>query len=352
VSCTIVRCLLVAGALVTGGCASRVFQLSPVPRAGDGTAPVKAQVRQIAWAAQAEDGDLFSGAQATVEIDLYNADPARTFVVGPPRLVGRQALGGPEITFQRVAADEAEPAPGGGLVAATASHAFTLKPHESRTVWAAFTAPDADRLRGTVHLSVVVPVDGQAALEIAIADPVPGGPRWRQDRPVAGGYTTGGLSFLWGTETTTVMEPIGLSYRMSHERWVIGIDARYAYLYQESLAGGPPSMGFSLLAQLSWQPWHGRIAPYMEAGSYTGREFPPSAYAQAGARLIELPRVGAGILIVSGPRLGGSGALPFDRPLSPQHRGALRVGYTRWFNTGERGGTGGLQLSFETGFGP
>jgi hypothetical protein len=331
----IVAVVVAAVALGTFGCAGTLYELQPVPRAGDGTPAVKAQVRRLSWAGQPESGGLAEGAQLGVEVDLYVADATRVFVVGPVRAEARPALGGPAVVL--APAEGETPGP------------MTLQPREGRTVWVTFDVPDADPPRGPQRLVVIVPVQGQPNLELAIADPVPGGPRWSAGR-VVGAYFFSGLAFA-GSPRLSVMEPLGFAARLARGRWVLGLGASYTFLYQEALAGGPPAHGVSLHAQVTWQPWTWRFAPYVEVGTFTGYQDPPPAYSMS-ARTLELPRVSAGVLLSLGKRLGETGALPFEHVLSPQRELGLRLGYTRWFNTGERGGSGGVELSVERGFGP
>jgi hypothetical protein len=331
----VVVVVVVVIALGALGCAESIYELQPVPRAGDGTPPVKAQVRRVSWLGQPESGGLGEGAQLGVEVDLYVADATRVFVVDPVRVEARPALGGPALVL--TSAGDATPGP------------MTLQPHEARTIWATFDLPDIDPPRGPQRLVVIVPVQGQPSLELAVADPVAGGPRWPAGR-VAGAYFFSALAFA-GSPRLSVMEPLGFAARLARERWVLGLGASYTFLYQEALAGGPPAHGVSLHAQVTWQPWTSRFAPYVEVGTFTGIQAPPPAYSMS-ARTLELPRVSAGVLLSLGKRLGEAGPLPFEHVLSPQRELGLRLGYTRWFNTGEHGGSGGLELSVERGFGP
>ena len=62
---------LVVGTLMAIGCAGPIYELQPVPRAGDGTPPVKAQVRRVSWLAQPESGGLAEGAQVQGQIGIH-----------------------------------------------------------------------------------------------------------------------------------------------------------------------------------------------------------------------------------------------------------------------------------------
>src|SRR5437870_2671846 len=78
------------------------------------------------------------------------------------------------------------------------------------------------------RLVLTVPADGLAPLEVAVADPAPGGPRWPAGR-VLGGYFCSGLSFA-GSPRLSALEPIGFAARVSRERWVLGLGASYTFL--------------------------------------------------------------------------------------------------------------------------
>jgi hypothetical protein len=335
---------LAASLLLASACAGRQYDLVPVPRAGDGAPPVKAQVRHIRWGAQPEGGSLDPGASVAVEVDLYNADRARPAVVGMPSLVAHPALGGPPVRF-----DIEEPMGPAG----------TLAPGESRTIWATYTAPEDDCPRGPLKLVLVIPVEGQPSLEVVVADPVPGGSRWIAPRLPLAMYLFSSYASLrprndstgFGANTTA-FEPIGVAARVSLGQWVLGISESWANVYQEALAGGPPAFGFTSLAQLTWQPWLFPVAPYAEGGVLVGFQKSPQAYGDD-TRTIAVPRVGLGLLLSFGaPRIGGTGPLPFDRPLARQRRYGLRVGATRWFNAGGENGLLGLQISFEMSIHP
>ena len=297
---------------------------------------MKAQVRNLAWQNQPDDGDLAAGASVTVEVDVYDADVAGRRTVGPVGLVADAATGGVRTTLAPGEGDRREP--------------LTLKPGEGQSVAATFALPDDDSLRGPARLVVVVPVEGLPALEIPIADPGRGGPRWVSDQPVLGQYLYGGVSQPIGPHDLVAIDPLGAALRASWGRFVVGIEASFTLLYQEALAGGPPGYGVSGLAQVTWQPWRWSIAPYVEGGGFLGRQKPPAAY-PAPAQTIDVPRVGGGLLFTWGPRLGPASPLPFDRPLSPQRRSGGRLGYTRGFDldVGTSGGAGGVGLWFERG---
>jgi hypothetical protein len=335
------------------GCGT-TYDVVPVARAGDGAPPVKAQIRQIKWWRQPESGGLAEGASVAVEVDLYNAGPAGTFLVGPPRMEARPALGGPSVAFElreevgggfgvpselsRAAyGDSAGPSPG-----------LVLAPGVGRTVRATFDVPQRDLPRGPQRLVVVVPVRGAPDLEIAVADPVPGGPRWPKGPPV-GVYAFSKFGGV-GRLNLDAMEPVGLAVRMSRGRWIVGVGATATYLYRQELAGGPPAFGTSLHAQLTWQPWRWTIAPYVEAGTFLGFQEPPPAYFTPAHGLV-LPRLSYGAVWTFGSRLGSAGALPFERPLSAQRVFGIRLGLTQWFNTNESSADG-LEIVIERGFGP
>jgi hypothetical protein len=114
------------------------------------------------------------------------------------------------------------------------------------------------------------------------------------------------------------------------------------------LAAPEHATGLSVLLNLAWQPWRLPLAPYVEAGAYGGFGWDPIA---RGPRWAGSPRASAGVLLFGGVRLGSGGALPFEAPASPQRHAGVRLGYTRWFYTGDRGGSGGVELSLEVGFG-
>lgn len=324
--------------VLAGGCGTvRRYELDPVPRAGDGSSPVKIQVRHVEWALQPEDAELVPGAATAVELDLHDADARRSFVVRGVWLVARSVSGGDAVS---VPPDTATSSWASGI---------GLTPGETKTIRLVFNIPESPPVRGFVRLAVVVSVDGQPPLEVAIADPVAGGPRWRQSSPVAGSYFSSSFVDLGSTRNISVIEPFAFAYRRSFGRLVLGLTESWTYIHQDALAAGPPASGLSLLAHVSWQPWHWPVAPYVQAGAFGGAQAPPRAY-HGSVDWVGLPRIGAGLLFMGGARLGSAGPLPFERPLSPQHRVGIRIGYARWFNMGTAGGEDGIEFAFELGF--
>lgn len=321
------------------GCRSWTrYQLAPVARAGDGSLPVKAQVRQIHWARQPESGGLDDEAHVAVDLDVYDADPTHTFAFGQPVLLATPAWGGPSLAFTLLKTEGAWK---------------TLAPGQAQTIRLHFAAPSAEPARGPQRLVLVVPVAGSVPLSITLADTGPDTPRWKAGS-VHGEYLFGGMSLLLSPRRNdfTIVEPFGIAGRRSWDRIVLGLGTSFGWVQQDALAAGPPALGLSMVAQLTWQPWRWHVAPYVEGGIFGGRENPPAAYYQAAVRWLALPRVGGGLLFTWGPHLSASGSLPFDRPPSPQRRSGFRFGYTHWFNTGDAHGTDGYQFAFEQGFGP
>jgi hypothetical protein len=333
-------------ALLTTGCGLPSYELVPLPRVAVPAAPVTVEARRIFWA-----GVLGDRVIATVELVTTNADPARSFATGPPRLFVRSAVGGPTRDFvmeARYVADSDE-----ARWAAEPVAVQSLGPGARRVTRARFVLNGGEAPQGPLYVAVVVPVEGQAALEVPLADPRLGGPRWVTPRQSPGVYVRGGVIQFgdpYGPHAFDAVEPLGVSSRRAFGRWVIGFDERLTILYQtgDVIAKPADNSGLSFLANVAWEPWRFPVAPYFEGGTYVGLS---RADIHASTHLTASPRLGAGILLNLGPRLGRVGPLPFEAPMSPLRQGGLRFGYAHWFHTGEPGGSDGFEFSAEIGFG-
>jgi hypothetical protein len=358
--------LAVVGSMAAAGCAIPLVntRLEPVPAAGHGTPALKAQVRKVGMTAGlfATGANLDTGSRLAVEIDVYNADRQRTLTVQAPRLVLRDALGGPEITGRPVGSvDGGIPAEIGTSNDVKATPPLSLRPGEGRTVSVFYGGFPADGPRGPVRAAIHLQADGDAPLELAIADPVPGGPRWKLD---AGMFSVavGGLvsTFQTGTRsgaTDVAAAPISIELLKSHARLVWGLGIRYEFLYREALASGPVGHGPTYLVSLGFQPWRFPIGCYGQAALSWVFEAPPDAYRQVtndgeGGHTLVVPRLSAGVVYSMGPRLASSGPFPIERPLSPMRRFQFRVGYAQWFRLGSAGGAGGLEFGLVGLIGP
>jgi hypothetical protein len=324
------RAALFAAALAAG-CGGPFYDLRPAPRAETPGNAVAVRVPRVEWR-----GQLGSYCAATVELEVSNGDAARAASIGAPRLVAGSALGGPSLDFELKSPD--------------LDQDRTVAPGATRVFRAAFVSSAADGPQGPLRLTVVVPVEGQGAVEVPIADPRPGGPRWLAPRASGGAYLRGSWSLLGDRSTAFhVLEPVGLSARRSFGRWVVAFDERYTFLYQTgaNIPSLGRAMGLSFLVDVAWEPWRFPLAPYVEGGGFGG--FATSG--DGGSRWSGAGRASGGVLIMGGPRLGAGGALPFEGPASPQRQAGLRLGYTRWFYSGAGAGTSGFELSVEIGFG-
>ena len=261
--------------------------LQPVPVAGQGGRPLKAQVRKVAVSYDlTRAGATLDGRspRLAVEIDLYNADRQRTLAVQTPRLVVEDALGGPELHGVPVFSGE------GGLPAAIPLHELEIRsphlprPGRGKTLWFAYTGFPTDGPTRPVRARIVVQADGDAALELAIVDPVPGGPRWKADQLLFTVGVAGTLStFQTGTRagpSDLAVAPLGLELLFNRSRFFWGFGARYEILYREAIAGGPLGWGLSSFATVGVLPWRFPVGFYGQAGYLIGAERPPAAYAQ------------------------------------------------------------------------
>jgi hypothetical protein len=336
--------VLVGAALTATGCEGLVFQLRPVPRATAAGAPVMAQVRKIEAV-----GFLDDGGKLVVELDAYNPDGARTFQLGPPRLIARSLRGGrPYELPAELAVASDDPNPDRKTYWREGPRApEPLRPGATRTIRAMFEAR-GEPPQGPLDFVAVLPVEGSAPIEIDLVAHDESGPRWSRPRPVGGLYLRGGFAGVGESGGQfDVIDPIGFSFRSSFGRLVTSIDVRETFLRGTTLGATGSSGGFSGLLGLTWQPWRWHVAPYAEGGGYAGWGDLPTG----GVRHVGSARVSAGILLFAGPRLTARADLPIERPLSPQRALGLRVGYTRWFHTGAAGGSDGLELSYEIGLG-
>jgi hypothetical protein len=286
-----------------------------------------------------------------IELEVANTDPARAFAVGPPRLVAGSALGGPPFDFDLE--DEGLKQLDREAAWKGATPDRRVGPGATRVTRAKFLLkknPDAPQ--GPYRITVVVPVEGQAPLELAIADPRPGGPRWGTPMQSPGAYVRGGWADMGGrNDAFQVIEPIGISGRRAFGRLVIGFDERFTFLYKtaDALSVADRATGLSFLANVAWEPWRFPVAPYLEGGVFVG--FGPDPFEMGRARWSAAPRVAGGLLLMQGSRLGSGSPLPFEAPTSPQRVFGMRIGYAHWFNTGASGGTGGIEFAIEVGFG-
>jgi hypothetical protein len=341
-------CLVTLAAVALGvvGCGGTVYELRPVPRATGTDAPLTAQVRQVEWIR-----DLDAEGLVAVVIDAQNGDPARTFTLEPPRLLAKSTAGGAAFELELssvLAIDDASP-DRATYQKIGAKPRQPLAPGATRTMRATFQAR-GEPPRGPLGLVAVVPVEGAAPLELGLALPGAEGPRWQTPRPVSGLYLRGGYASLGrGNGVFYALEPVAFAFRSSFGRWVTSADLRFTFLAREGGSAPGTSQGFSGLLGLAFEPWHGMLAPYVEAGAYGGAGAAPMTI--GGVRYVGAGRVSAGVLVFAARRLEAQATLPVDRPLSPQRAFGLRAGYTRWFYSGASSGTPGFELSYEVGFG-
>jgi hypothetical protein len=348
--------------MVAAGCQVPLqhASLAPVPVAGQGDRPLKAQIRKVAMSHDLMRGgaNLDTDSRLAVELDLYNADRQRTVTVqAPPRLVVRDALGGPAFDGRPVYSGV------GGLPAVipmgeppTPSKQIVLRPGEGLTVWFAYAGFPADGPAHPVTATVVVQADGDAALELAIANPVPGGPRWKSDKTMVSIGVGGTLStFQTGTNSgASSFAPLSFEAVLNRGRFFWGLGLRYELIYREAIAGGPLGFGTTTFVTAGMLPWRFPFGFYGQAGFMLGGEAAPEAYRQVGGptHSFHLPVVAGGIVWNAGARLGSSGPFPIERPLSALRRFQLRAGYAQWFNFGSGAGAGGFTVSFVGLLGP
>lgn len=361
------RAAILVASVSAGGCVVPLTRVSlqPVPVAGQGNRPLKAQIRKVGMTHDLTRGgaNLDTGSRLAVEIDLYNADPQRTLTVQPPRLVMRDALGGPELQGLPVNFGlGALPGSIGTGDETIAPPPIFLRPGESRTVWFLYAGFPADGPAGPVRAEVIVQADGDVALQLAIADPVPGGPRWKLDRLMVTAGVAGTIStFQTGTRSGSsdvAVAPLSLELLFNWDRLFWGFGARYELLYREAIAGGPLGRGFNYFATVGVLPFRFPLGFYGQAGFLIGAQLPPAAYQQIGndgvsnGRTLFLPQVSGGIVFNAGPRLASTGPFPINRPLSALRRFQIRAGYAQWFGLGSTAGAGGFELSFVGLIGP
>lgn len=355
--------LLAVSISAVAGCGIPVvpFTLAPVPRAGDGAYPVKAQIRRAAVSHDllAAGARPSPASRLAIEIDLHNADTQRTFDVGAPVVRVQDALGGPIMTAGMVlirphglepsyADDESAALPAGAPP--PPAPGVLLRPGETRTVSAVY-----DRLppttAGPLRVTVTLTVSGEKPLELVLAAPVEGGVRWQHPQAMPSGLVGGGWTRLGGASRTHLLEPFSFGGRRSRGRLVLGFEYRLGFLYRETLAGGPPAFTQSASMGVGWHPWHFPLGVYADGGLLYGIESPPRAYQRTGngsSRFLFLPRVAVGLALGSGHPLHGSALFPVDRPPSPLRRLTFRLGYARFFNTDDKFGTSGFEVRLES----
>jgi hypothetical protein len=335
-----------AAALALAGCGGTVYELRPAPHAAAPGVPLTAEVRSV------ESGPNGGVAwRVIVELAVHNGDPARAFSTGPPRLTTRGAWSGPPVELELT---EERPTPEESLDRSTfwesgasaSGPRAPLPPGATRTRRVVFELHD-DVPPGPTRMVLTVPVDGGSPIELVLAD-VAGGSRWRTTRPPTGGYVRSGVAFVGADNGFTAIEPIGLAARFSFGRLVLSLDYRYTFLQRPPAPTPGDSFGLSGIVGLSWQPWTWHFAPYAEGGAFAGTGRASSAADQSQTSFA--PRVSGGVMGFFGPRLGDEAKVAVDRPLSPQRRLGVRVGYTRWFHTGLAQRSDGVEMSLETGF--
>lgn len=322
---------IVAAALAVAGCGGPTYELRGA-RATSSGAPVTAEVSRVrCW----RNCDL--AVPVAVELDLRNDDARRTFTLALPRLTARSLWGGPTFELPLAEID--------GVPAKRAVRP-SLSPASTRRLRLAF-ASDGEPPEGPYRLALVEGVDGLDSFEVPLSDP-PAGPRWGSSRPPTAVYLSTGFAGIGSRDQGFfVMEPIGASLRSSFGRLVLGIDVRYSFLFRSAPGVGGSSLGGSGLVSLGWQPWTWPLSPYVQGGEYAGAGDSP----QPGqGRLVSSARASAGVLWFFGSRVGARTDVPVDRPLSSQRVGGLRLAYAHWFQTGEHGGSDGLEMSLELGW--
>jgi hypothetical protein len=355
--------LVVMGSTVIPGCGIPLVntRVEPVPAAGAGSAPLKAQIRKVAMTHDllAAGASLDTQSRLGVEIDLYNADAQRTLTVRAPQLVLRDALGGPDVAGRSAAAGD------GGLPSTIAMSAsteippLTLRSREGKTIWIAYGGFPSDGPRGPVRAVIRVAADAEMPLELVLANPVPGGPRWQPDRLMVSAAIGGSIStFQSGTRAGSsdiALAPIKFEVMASRHRLFWGFGINFGFLYREAIASGPIAWGTGADLSMGFLPWRFPMGVYGQVGYLLAIETPPDAYAQidgSQGETLFLPRVGGGIVFNAGMRLSSSGPFPIDRPLSPLRRTQIRVGYAQWLRLGSSAGAGGVEIGLLALIGP
>jgi len=319
-------------------CASPAYTLVPAPTAGGAPSPVSARIERVATTDDVLNPSRGLGPRSriVVELEVENADPERPAPIERPGLRLEDVLGGRPVYAGPIEWRETWP--------------LVLAPGERRTLRVMFAGFPVDSPTTPVRASVFVPVQGRPPLELAIADPVPGGPRWQGER-ISAAYISGSFSTVSNVERLHIYD-LGFAYRWSSETVVGGIAYRCTEIEREALAAAPHDFGFSLLGEARWQTT--LLGVYFEGGAFVGFESPPKtdASAQAGSsRTVALPRLGVGISLAAG-RILGSPLFPIYRPPTALRRLGFLAGYTQWFHTGDKQPVHGFQFSLETAYWP
>jgi hypothetical protein len=352
------RFLTISLVALWAGCGAPLAQvaLAPVPAAGQGAPPVKAQVRRAGVSTDllSTNADLEPSSRIAFEIDLLNADPRRAWAVRAPRLAVSDALGGPEmVAWPWFAGEDGLPGRIHSRDGVEKSTRYLLGPGQRRTIWVAYGGFPVEGPRNPVRATLQMDVEGGAPLELAVVDPVPGGPRWSSSSRPWAVYLGGSLSDLTGATSAGAVAPFCVDVMWARDRLVWGIGGRFEWLQQDGF-GGTLAYGVSPILTVGWMPWRFPIGAYATLGEFFGNQPPPAAYTVDGSRGhgLSLPRAGAGLLLAAGRRLAGSGPLPIERPLSTLRRFSARVGYEQWFELDSAVGRGSLLVLIEAAVGP
>jgi hypothetical protein len=339
------RALALAGAAIAGACGSvGPYTLAPAPSAGGGQSPITVRISQVALSTGIDAADASLGPQSRIAVtmEVTNTETRWPVAIGRLGLIVRDVRGGPDIYAGPIERDDT------GLVPVSeqpASGPLTIGPGQTATVRAVFAGFPVNGPSAPLRATVVVPVQGGSYLQVAIADPGLEGPRWIG--PVrAAQYLTSSYGFLGSTPNAVeFFDPVAWSWRRSFGRFIGGVDWRWSFVRREAQPDRTFDLGFSLLGDLQWQPWTSdRLGLYLQAGAFGGFQ---SDSQGGGSQLVGFPRASAGVVFASGDMLGSNLFSHIERPRSPQRRYAIRVGYAHWLNTGERGGSGGVQISIE-----
>src|SRR5262249_523830 len=143
---------------------------------------------------------------------------------------------------------------------------IVLHPGEARTVWFAYAGFPPEGPRGPVQAVVLVQADGDAALELPIAYPAPGGPRWKLDKATVSLGIGGGLSPFQsgsrGGSSDLLLAPLSLEIFASWNRFFLDYGLRYEALYREAFAGGPLATGIEPSLSAGLLPWRAPLGFY------------------------------------------------------------------------------------------
>jgi hypothetical protein len=225
---------------------------------------------------------------------------------------------------------------------------YTLEPGADQEVtfgFRGFPWYESDR---PVRMTLRLPAGDDEPLDLVLADVSDAqSPRWRMSRFYP--FLRTSARGIWGSVDGIALDVLKGGAYWSRGRQYLGIGTGFGLLYNRALLAGPPAEDWQVFLDGGWLPYRHCCGVYGSA-EYMLAWFkaPYNDRYLRGAGLHSYPNLSAGIVVKGGrPGRFAGGPLRVEVPPTALGDFALRLGYVRWFNTGDAAGSGGFLLSLE-----